>query len=196
MDATNKTLAVRYWEEITKNIDESIGDIEKIALLLHNSAEFKDIAAFLTKLSSTKVAYISMTKTFDSVKDIFYSLSSSSIFIDCISGGLFDKPSDNNCVFKPMPNDVNELLNLITQTVQETRPEHIIVDSLSQFIDFSASSVNKDSYTLIKTLNGFSSKTVFLYDETQSQDLTDLPITLLEKIFRVEIIRKKYEWNG
>lgn len=195
IERRQRTKTIRCWEEVSQKIDDSLKYVSHTALFVHNAAEIEDITAIFKNLHSSKVLYISMTRTYDAVKASLPLLASTTIFVDCISGGVFLGSPPKNCLFKPMPADVPGLIKLIASTAAEVNPEHIIIDSISQFIDFTGRGIDREGYDLIQKLRSLTSKNLLLYDENMAQ-LTDFPTMLISSIYRIEVIRTKIRWEG
>ena len=198
MEDPFETVAVNYWEEVRSRLDASLNSIDKVALVIHNSAEFKDIVDLLKRLNSTKkLLYISMTKTFDSIKPHIPNIKCGVFFVDCISGGIFNDKPPKNCAFEPMPNDLTGMNSLINKSVQENNPDFVIVDSLSQFMDFSETTREHQQLGIFtEQLKRSSQKTIILYDDNISTKLKSLPNLVIDKIYRMEVIKEKINWEG
>lgn len=198
MEDPFQTVAVNYWEEVRAKLEESLGEIHNIALLIHNSAEFADLTDFLKKLNTgRKILYISMTRTFDSIKQHIAQVEAGIFFIDCISGGLFTDQPPKNCLFKPMPNDLNEMIGLIESSMNSSPADYVIIDSLSQFMDFSQTRNDRNSLSnFTEQLKTKSAKTILLYDDNLAQRLKSLPVLQISKIYRMEVIKEKVNWQG
>jgi len=178
-DSESEVVAINYWKEVRKELDDIFFGMWNILLLIHNSVDFKELVEIFNRLPySKKITYISLTKTCSSIYPFFrepYFKKLAKIFIvDCVSLMLFEKKQrTKNCAFVYPPANLNDMTKLIDKCLQKINPDLIILDSLSQFIDFSSISDSRGLlnffYYLRSRTSDKSCKFILLYDDTYSR---------------------------
>lgn len=193
-----------YWIEARKDMYRIMFRDWDTLLLIHNSSEFKDIAEFINFLPYVnRLMYISATKTFGSIKDYlkepYFKRPVNFYFVDCISRGVFNERDIKGCYFEDTPSDLEELAKLIEKYLIETKPDIVVIDSLSKFIDFSSLTDSKVLFrflTYLKSLcSGTYRKFVMLYNEQTLKSLIQLPHTHVDVIFKIETAGRRINWK-
>jgi len=144
-----------------------------------------------------KIMYISLTKSNDSMKPHLKDLKSKIFIIDCVSSMIFEKKGSQDCQFEPTPSSLNEMMELIEKYIQIVKPDLIVIDSFSQFIDFSSVSMHKgkELYEFLDQLKKKYARTPYrfllLYDNVLSKELVNLPFTSVDVILKYEIITRR-----
>jgi len=197
-----EVVAVNYWKSVNNEFKRIMLDFWNTFLLIHDSLEFNEIVGFLNKIPYPgKIMYISLTKTSDSIKPDLKNLKSKIFIIDCVSSLVFEKKEIRDCQFEPTPSNLNEMIELIEKHLKAIEPDLIVLDSLSQFIDFSSISVLKgrELYSFLDYLKNRYSKTpykfILLYDNILSKELANLPTTGVDVILKYEIIAGRIDWK-
>jgi archaellum biogenesis ATPase FlaH len=197
-----EVVAVNYWKSVNNEFRKITLDFWNTLLLIHDSLEFKEIAGFVNKFPYPgKILYVSLTKTNDAIKPHFKNLKSKIFVIDCVSSMIFEKKETQGCIFEPTPSSLNEMIELIEKYSKKIEPDIIILDSLSQFIDFSSisSSKGRELYGFLDYLKSRYSRTpyrfIILYDNTLSKELANLPTTGVDIILKYEVITGRVDWK-
>lgn len=194
-------VAVNYWKESRKEVKKLLSEPWKTLLLFHNSQEVKEIADFIKKLSgSKKIVYISLTRTDNAIIPSFKDADKSLFIVDCISSGVFEKKNTKTSFFENSPSTFDEIIALNEKYLNELHPDLVILDSLSQFIDFSTLTP-KYTLDLYKYLNSLKNirapcRFILLYMDSRSKDLVFVPTYDVDLILRMEVIVEKIYWNG
>jgi len=202
------TININYWKEIDKELSDILKDLSGIVLLSHNSIEFPDILDFLNKIRPDhflNLLYISLTRSYNYMKAVLdlKPLNQKKIsFIDCVSGFAF--PIEDNideCFYHRPPGNLEEIKKIIKFGIEKSNPDIIVLDSLSQFINFSKTTESElnDLYNFLKmlredTVNVFQNTFVLLYDNKLGV-MQNLPKMFTDMILRLEILKEESEWN-
>ncbi len=191
-------VAVNYWKSVNNEIKRILLDFWNTFLLIHDSLDFADIVGFLNKMPYPgKIMYISLTKSNDSMKPHLKALKSKIFIIDCVSSMIFEKKGTQNCQYEPTPASLNEMMELIEKYILIVEPDLIVIDSFSQFIDFSSVSMyrGKESHEFLDQLKKKYARThyrfLLLYDNVLSKDLVNLPFTSVDVILKYEILTRR-----
>lgn len=193
-----------YWIEARKDMHRILFKDWDTMLLIHNSSEFKDIAEFVNFLPYVnKLLYISVTKTFGSIKDYlrdpYFKRPINFYFIDCISSGIFNEGNIKGCYFEETPSNFEELAKMIEKYLVETKPDIVIIDSLSKFIDFSSLTDNKKLLrflTYVKSLcSGNYRRFILLYGNRNLKKLIKLPLSHVDITFKIEKEEESINWR-
>ncbi len=194
---------VNYWREIEKNIDYELKNLNGLILLVHNSAEFSDLLDFLKNFRKGEfscILYISLVRSYEYMKkalDLKPIDDKRIIFIDCVSGYAFptDDEIDNAFYHRP-PQTLEEMEKIIKYGIDKSNPDIIIVDSFSQFINFSKSTKDEinqlyESINKIKkeTMNT-SQNTIILFYDSKLSVIKNLPKTAVDTILKIEKVEK------
>jgi len=196
-------VAVNYWKSVNNEIKRILLDFWNTFLLIHDSLDFADIVGFLNKMPNPgKIMYISLTKSNDSMKPHIKDIKSKIFIIDCVSSMIFEKKSSQDCQFEPTPASLNEMMELIEKYILVVKPDLIVIDSFSQFIDFSSVSMHKgkELYEFLDQLKKKYARTPYrfllLYDNVLSKDLVNLPFTSVDVILKYEILTRRKDGIG
>jgi hypothetical protein len=135
---------IRYWRAIHNDVDEEMKNLDGILLVLHDSIEFTQLIDFFNKIKSnhfTNVLYVSLTRSHDYMRHALEQkpLDQKRVFfIDCVSGFAFpvEENIDRVLYHKP-PRDLHTMKEIIHYGIEKTNPDIVIIDSLSQLINFS-----------------------------------------------------------
>ncbi|DAC73073.1 MAG TPA: hypothetical protein DSN98_01905 [Thermoplasmata archaeon] len=198
---------INYWKEIRKEISITFESLHGLILLTHNSIEFSDLVDFLKNLRKNKeitILYISLINSYDHIKKTLqmFPLPSKKLFIvDCVSGFLLDHHDTADCVYRSPPSNLEEMKHLILDNIRWSNPNVIIVDSISQFINFTMPTEEElhDFYTFLRsvkedTLNITRDAIILLYDDKMGSMKT-LPTLFTDTIMKLEVIKEKPEWK-
>ena len=201
MKSGYEVVAVNYWKDVKKDLKKVLLTRWNTLLLIHNSVDFNQITNFLNKLPyGEKITYISLTKTYDSIKPNLKELKAEMFIVDCVSSTIFERENTKDCVFESPPSNLKEFMELINKYESKLKPDFIILDSISQFIDFSSlSHSGGEEYN--NFLNYFKnkkslnlSKFVILYDDNLSKEFKYLPSYYMDLILRLDVIEDKIRW--
>jgi len=144
MNTTEIEKEIDYWLLINNNIDEKLKNLEGVILVLHNSLELSQCIDFFNKIKSnhfTRVLYISLTRSYNYMRHVLEKKPINQkqlFFIDVVSGFAFP-PEENidNCLYHRPPRDLKTIKEIISFGIERTNPDIIIIDSLSQLINYS-----------------------------------------------------------
>ena len=197
----SEVLAVNYWKETRKDLKKVLSEPWKTLLLFHNSKEVKEIVDFIKKLSGAKkILYISLTKTDNAIRPYFDDMETSLFIVDCVSGGVFEKKNTRTSFYENPPSTIDEMSRLNDKYITELYPDYIILDSLSQFIDFSTTTPKntQNLYDFLNTLKNTRTtcKFVLLYMDTSSKSVAFVPSYDVDIILKMEVISDKVYWKG
>jgi archaellum biogenesis ATPase FlaH len=198
---------VNYWKEIRKEINRTFESLHGLVLLTHNSIEFSDIIDFLNDLrrnQETTVLYISLISSYNHIKQILqiHPLPSKKLFVvDCVSGFLLELQDSVQCVYRKPPSNLDEMKNLIMKNIQWSNPNIIVVDSISQFINFTTPT-DEELHNLIIFLKSIKEDAlgitrdviILLYDDKIGL-MKKLPTMFTDVIMKLEVIKEKPEWK-
>lgn len=198
---------VNYWKEIRKEINRTFESLHGLVLLTHNSIEFSDIIDFLNDLrrnQETTVLYISLISSYNHIKQILqiHPLPSKKLFVvDCVSGFLLELQDSVQCVYRKPPSNLDEMKNLIMKNIQWSNPNIIVVDSISQFINFTTPT-DEELHNLINFLKSIKEDAlgitrdviILLYDDKIGL-MKKLPTMFTDVIMKLEVIKEKPEWK-
>lgn len=195
--------SVNYWKEIEKNLSDELKNLRGIVLLTHNSMEFTDIIDFLQHVRQGQflnVLYISLVRSYGYMKQALTLKpldQKRMMFIDCVSGYAFpiEENLDEAFYHKP-PQNLDEMKDIIRFGIEKTNADMIIIDSLSQFINFSQPTEGEivEFYEFLKTLKegtmNFMQNTVLLLYDSKLRVMQNLPKTSVDLILKMEIAKK------
>ncbi len=193
---------IKYWKEVTEEVDDISVDKWNIMLLNHDSMEIEEFMPFFKKLSNAKrIVYISLTRTCSHIKPYFrepYFDKDSRVFvIDCVSRGVFgDKKQkkSEDCIFVNPPSNMEKVQRLIGKSLEKIKPQYIIFDSLSHLIEFS-SSEGKALLGFFNYLRDHSSdcKFILLYDNSYASK--KVPKAYVDIILKIEREKSLVTWR-
>ena len=197
-----EVIGVNYWKEVKKDLKNTLSGFWNSLLLIHNSEDFKEIINFLSNLPySGNVTYISLTKTSEAITPFFMMSKRKLFIVDCVSSALFEKVNTESCFFENPPSSLTEIEKLMDTYLKKLNPDIMILDSLSQFCDFSSVStsntgqVNNFLNYLQKKNSTTHCKFVIIYENLDSKELRFLPVFNLNMILRMEILKARIDWK-
>ncbi len=205
--AKDEVVQVNYWKEIKKETNETINEMQGLSLVTHNSIEFSDIVDFLNKVRKDEqltILYISLTNSYSNIKKILEEkpLSSKKLFvIDCVSGFLIELQDKISCVYRKPPSNLEEMKELILKNIKVCNPNIIVIDSLSQFVNFSMPKEEElhEFYKFLKEIKdnalNIITDTVILFYNDKLGSMKKLPTLFTNLILKMEVIREKIEWK-
>ena len=205
---SEEIIITNYWKEIHKEISEELKNISGIVIITHNSIEFKDILEILKKIrreNYLKILYISLTRSYDHMK---LELNRNEIenkkitFVDCVTGYTFrTKQELDDCLYHDPPLNLDQMKNIINFGIKKCNPDMVIIDSLTQFINFSRPTETEISslykfLNSIKTnsLNAIQDTFILLYDNKLGM-MQNLPKMYTDIILKIEVYKEEYNWR-
>ena len=207
----NSKTEINYWKEIEKNLSDELKNLQGIVLLTHNSAEFTDIIDFLKYIRKNEfqlILYISVVRSYGYMKKALELKpldQKRMVFIDCVSGYAFpvEDHIDEAFYHKP-PQNLDEMKEMIQFGIDKINPDMIIIDSLSQFINFSRPTEDGllqlyEFLRIIKEdiINIMQNTFILLYDtklsvmfyDTKLSATQHLPKIGIDHILKLEIVK-------
>jgi len=200
-------LNINYWKEIQGELPDILNNLSGIVLLTHNSVEFTDIIDFLKNIRKEEfmnVLYISLVRSYDYMKNAL-SLKQLDqkrmMFIDCVSGYAFPQEENiDNCLYHKPPQNLEEMKQIITFGIDKSGPDMIVIDSLSQFINFTRPTEYeiRELYKFLQSLrtsslNIIQNTFILLYD-TKLGVMQNLPKFSTDLILKVEKVKEETRW--
>lgn len=201
-----EVIQINYWVEIHKEINKTIARFHGLVLLIHNSVEFSEIVDFLNKVRRDEkltILYISLVNSYNHIKKTLETkpLDSKQLFmVDCVSGYLTELQDTIDCFYRKPPYNLEEMKELILENSRKVNPNIIMVDSLSQFINFSLPRDDElhELYKFLKSIKsdaiGIISDTVILLYNDKIGSMKKLPILFTDFILKIEVIKEKPNW--
>jgi hypothetical protein len=198
---------VNYWKEIRKELDKTFKSLHGVILLTHNSVEFTDLIEFLKNMrgnQQTTVLYISLINSYSHIKNALqtHPLPLKKLFVvDCVSGFLIEIQDSIYCVYRKPPNNLEEMKNLIMKNIQWSNPNIIVVDSISQFINFTVPTDEelRNLYEFLLSIKedtlGVTCDAIILVYDDRLGSMKKLPIMFTNAILKLEVIKEKPEWK-
>ena len=202
-----KIIQVHYWKKMMKETNEVIGKLYGIVLLIHNSVEFSDIVDFLNKIRSDEqlhVLYISLVNSYSRIKETLkeHPLKSKQLFVvDCVSGFLIELRDSPECAYRKPPGNLEQLKELLMKFIGSQNPNIVVIDSMSQFINFSTPTEEEleDFYKFLRSIKeniwGLSNDSIILLYDDKVGYLQSLPTISIDLILKLEVIREKPRWK-
>ncbi len=196
-----KIVQVNYWKKLRKDLDEIVGKLNGVVLFIHNSVKFKDLIDFFNRIRPDKrltVLYISLINSYSRIeRNLEEKPLNNKKFhvVDCVSGFLMDKKDTKFCVYKNPPQDLTALKKMIMTNIQRVNPNILIVDSLSQFINFSVPTDDElsDLYRFLKELRekiiGLGDDSIILIYNDKAGYMKTLPVMNIDLILKYDVIR-------
>ncbi|MCJ7698610.1 MAG: hypothetical protein MUO73_09820 [Thermoplasmata archaeon] len=198
---------VNYWKEIRKELDKTFKSLHGVILLTHNSVEFTDLIEFLKNMrgnQQTTVLYISLINSYSHIKNTLqtHPLPLKKLFVvDCVSGFLIEIQDSIYCVYRKPPNNLEEMKNLIMKNIQWSNPNIIVVDSISQFINFTVPTDEelRNLYEFLLSIKedtlGVTCDAIILVYDDRLGSMKKLPTMFTDAILKLEVIKEKPEWK-
>ena len=199
---------INFWKEVQYEMNNILKELKGIVLLAHNSIEFVDIIDLLNKIKterSTTILYISLVRTYDFLKlalDQKPLKNKRIFFIDCVSGSAFteEKAIDDALYYDP-PSNLIEMKELVKFGIEKTDPDIVVIDSLTQFMDFSMpteynlSDLHKFLRALKSEYLNINQDTFILLYDSGMSFMQNLPKLSLDQILKVEILKEEPWWR-
>jgi hypothetical protein len=141
------------------------------------------------------VLYISLIRSCGFIKETLKikPLVKKKIFImDCVSGFAFPPEDIKGVIYHKPPHNLEELKEIINHGIKKTSPDIIVLDSLSQFINFSHPSDKelKEIYNFLSSVN-LPCTFILLYDNKMGL-MKKLPE--MDMILKLELVKEEPEW--
>lgn len=204
----DERIITNYWREIHSEMSKILKELSGLVIITHNSIEFVDILELLSKIrpeKNLKLLYVSLTRSYDYMRlELKHNkLENKQItFIDCVSQYAFIKKHElEDCYYRDPPLNLEEMKKIITFGISKCNPDMIIIDSLSQFINFSRptdseiSSLYKFLHSIkANSLNAIQDTFLLLYDNKLGV-MQNLPKMHTDLILKVEIIKERINWR-
>ena len=123
-------------------------------------------------------------------------------FIDCVSGFAF--PSEDkidDCLYHKPPHNLEQMKEIIKFGIEKSNPDIVVLDSLSQFINFSRPTEQElhDLYKFLRSLRGDSiniiQSTIILLYDSKSGVMQNLPKMSTDMILKLEVAKEESQWN-
>lgn len=122
----------------------SINGSKKVFLAVQKSPEFSETVKFLNTIDKSRylnLLYITLVPSYIHIENTLLSkpLTSKNIFVaDCVSKLLVNDLKDSfNVIFRNSPNNFEEMKKIILDAISFSKPQIIVLDSLSQFLNYS-----------------------------------------------------------
>jgi hypothetical protein len=207
LTSKQKIVQVNYWKKMMKETNEVVGKLHGVVLLIHNSVEFSDIVDFLNKVRNSEqllVMYLSLRNSYSYIKETLkkHPLQSKQLFVvDCVSGFLIELNDTHDCIYRKPPINLEELKELLMKNIASRNPNMVVVDSMSQFINFSMPTEDELSkfYLFLQSLKenilGLSNDSIILLYDDKVGQLQSLPTISVDLILKLEVIRDVPRWR-
>jgi hypothetical protein len=198
---------VNYWKEIKKEINEEINSMHGLVLVTHNSVEFSDVVDFfniIRKDEDITILYISLINSYSHIKRVLEEklMPSKKLFVvDCVSGFLIEIQDEIQCVYRRPPRNLKEMKQLIVNNLHLCSPHIVVIDSLSQYINFSVPKEDElhELYFFLKELKdqamSVTTDTVVLLYDDKLGSMKKLPTMFTNLILKLEVIKEKVSWK-
>ena len=202
-----KVVQVNYWKEIRKEINKTLESLHGLVLLTHNSIEFSDLIDFLNNLRRNQqatVLYISLINSYNHIKHTLqtHPLYSKKLYVvDCVSGFVLELTDTIDCVYRKPPQNLEEMKNLIMKNIHWSNPNIIVVDSISQFINFTVPTEAElhNLYAFLRSIKedalGITRDAIILLYDDRMGSMKKLPTMFTDAIMKLEVIKEKPEWK-
>jgi hypothetical protein len=201
-------IQVNYWKRIMKDANEVIGNLHGLVLLLHNSVELSDIINFINKIredDKLSVMLISFINSYERIKEtlIEHPLEIKKLYVvDCVTNLIDDCKDDTPvCEYKRPPDNLDQLKDMVMKKIDEKNPNIVVIDSLSQFINFSATTDDeledffKFLYNIKQNISGLSKDSIILLYDEKFGPAQNLPVVSLDLVLKLEVFRGKPGWR-
>ena len=195
-----------YWKEMRKDINETVENIRGIVLLTHNSVDFSDVIDFLNRIKKNEhltVLYISLINSYNYINQELQnnSLESKRLFVvDCVSKSFLDTHDGDNYIYRETPNTLKEMKNLIKDSLKIIKPNIIVVDSLSQYINFTTptdaelNELYQFLHAIKEDILGITCYAVILLYDDKLGPMRKLPTLFTDLILKLEVIKENMQW--
>ena len=203
-----EVIKINFWKEIHKEILSTLEEVSGIVLITHNSIQFPDIIDILNVTRPNQritVLYISLTRSYEFMKSALNQkklLEKQLYFIDCVSGYAFSKDDNiDDCIYHKPPSNLNEMRKIINLGIQKSNPDIIVIDSISQFINFSRPTETKatDLFQFLRTIRetglNIVQDTYMLFYDNQMDMMINLPKMHTDLILKIEVSKEEAAWK-
>lgn len=204
----DEIININYWKEIHKEISEILKNLSGIVIVTHNSIEFTEIINLLNKTKPDhflNVLYISLIRSYDFMRLALNRkpLDQKKItFIDCVSGYAFPQEDNiDDCLYHEPPHNLEQMKKIIAFGIEKCSPDIVVIDSLSQFINFSRPTEHEISelYKFLRSLrtsslNIIQDTFILLYD-TKLGVMQNIPKFSTDLILKIEILKEEPRWR-
>ena len=155
------------------NIKKSLSDKQTILLLMPSAKYNQDIIKIVKQLSAESVCYVTLNKTFDSLKEIFKKnniRTDNIVFIDAISQTIRNAPSQTEqCYFVSSPAALTEISLAISKFLKHNF-KYLIFDSLTNLLVYqSKAPVAKFISNIVNKVKESNTKAIFYALSIQEQ---------------------------
>jgi len=207
LKSKHKIIQVNYWKKMMKETNELVGKLHGIILLIHNSVVFSDIVDFLNKIrpdEHIQVLYISLINSYANIKNILkeHPIRSKDLFVvDCVSGFVIELHDTPECAYRKPPSNLDQLKELLLKNIKNQNPNIVMIDSLSQFINFSMptdeelNNFYRFLHSIKENIWGLKEDSIILLYDDKFGQLQSLPTMSIDLILKYEVIRKKPGWK-
>mgnify|MGYP000073689993 CR=1 FL=1 len=134
---------MNFWRGVNHEITQTLDGITGVVLLAYDGMEFSDFIDILNQTNPSmhgNVLYVSMVRSYNFMKSVLSSKplkNKQLFFIDCVSGFAFpSEGDDDNCMYHKPPQSLDEMKEIINFGIKKAGPNIIIIDSLTQFMNF------------------------------------------------------------
>jgi len=204
-----EVLNINYWKIVNNEISNVFEKIHGLVLITHNSMDFTDMLKVIKKINpdeNLKIFYISLTRSYDFMSMVLQSFEMENkefFFFDCVSNYAFQLNEDKDDVqFLKPPLNLNEIKNLIREGIKICNPDMVIIDSISQFINFTDPNYHDVGelfrflhHIRTRSLNAVQ-KTYILFCSKKPGVMQHLPFLTANLILNIEIIKGEPGWVG
>jgi hypothetical protein len=129
-------------------------------------------------------------------------LNSKKLFVvDCVSNFITEHIDTFDCVYTKPPDNLNDMKELIMENIQKFHPNLVVLDSLSQFINFSMPSNEElnNFYWFLNSIRrdaiGITNDTFILIYDDKMGSMKILPALFTDIILKLEVIREEIKWQ-
>ncbi len=196
-----KIVQVNYWKKLTRDLDEIVGKLHGVVLFIHNSVKFKDLLDFFNKVrpdKRMKILYISLINSYSRIERNLQEkpLNNKRLHVvDCVSSFIMDMEDTRFCVYRKPPENLQALKDMILTNIERVGPNILVVDSLTQFINFSVPTDDEltELYRFLKELReniiGLGDDSIILIYNNKAGYMKKLPVMNIDLILKYDVIR-------
>ena len=201
-------IQVNYWREIRRDINNTINNLHGRVLLIHNSIELSDVINFLNQIRKEEyliVLYISLINSYYYIQEELEKkpLENKRLFVvDCVSGFVQDYNDTSDCFYRNAPANLEEMKHLIKERLTYANPNIIVIDSLSQFINFTnpqdieLSELYKFLQSIREDILGITCYAIILLYDDKMGSMKKLPTLFTDLVLKLEVIKENMLWRG
>jgi archaellum biogenesis ATPase FlaH len=117
-----------------------------------------------------------------------------------VSGFVIEHHDTTDCAYRKPPENLGEMKELIMENISLVNPNIIVVDSLSQFINFSMPKDDeiRNLYKFLKSIKedamGLTRDAIILIYDDKMGSMKKLPTLFTDLILKLEVIKEEYAW--